>query len=207
MTADPGDKAAPVLKLLRQGASNEEIIEGLRLRRPGAARSLYDEYEELINKLVWNTLGADPEHDDVVHQVFLNILTSIHKVKDPALLRSWITSVTINTVRRELRSRKYRHILMFVPDVAVDIDHQIPVSDRKLLRSAFTILKRMNIEDRMAFTLHYVDGQTLSEVAESTGVSTATVKRRLAKARKVFLREVEKDSYLLSLVEEMQDEE
>jgi len=204
MTA--ADKA-PVLELLKQGASNEEIIEGLKASKPGAARSLWDEYEKLVNRLVWRTLGADPEHDDVVQQAFLNILTSIHKVENPALLRSWITSVTINTVRRELRSRKYRRILRLVPDVAADVDHQIPSSDRKLIRSAFTMLRRMNIDDRMAFALHYIEGQTLSEVAGSTGVSLATVKRRISRAKKTFAREVEKDTYLLSLVEEMQDDE
>ncbi len=197
----------PVLKLLGSGASSEEIIEGLKASRPGAARCLYDEYEEFINRLVWRTLGADPEHDDVVQQVFLNIMTSIHKVENPALLRSWITSVTVNTVRRELRSRKYRRIFRLVPDAADDVDHQIPHSDRKLIRSAFTILRRMSIDDRMAFSLHFIEGQTLSEVAGSTNVSLATVKRRIARARKAFVRDVEQDTYLRSLVEEMQDDE
>jgi RNA polymerase sigma-70 factor (ECF subfamily) len=196
-----------VLELVGRETSNEQIIEGLRASRPGAARSLYDRYEELVNRLVWRTLGADPEHDDVVQQVFLNVLNSIHKVKNPAVLRSWITSVTVNTVRRELRSRKYRRIFTLMPDVAAEVDHQIPSSDRKLLRSAFTILRRMNIDDRMAFTLHLIEGQTLSEVAGSTGVSLATVKRRIARAKSAFVREVKKDAHLLSLVEEMQDEE
>jgi len=202
-----GAEKAPVLELVGRKTSNEEIIEGLRAARPGAARALYDRYEELVNRLVWRTLGADPEHDDVVQQVFLNILNSIHKVKNPDVLRAWITSVTVNTVRRELRSRKYRRIFTLMPDVAAEVDHQIPASDRKLLRSAFTILRRMNIDDRMAFALHFIEGQTLSEVAGSTDVSLATVKRRIARAKSTFVREMRKDAYLLSLVEEMQDEE
>lgn len=198
---------APVLELVPKQASNEDIIEGLKASRPGAATALYDTFEELVNRLVWRTLGADPEHDDVVQQVFLNILTSIHKVENPSLLRSWITSVTINTVRREIRSRRYRGIFRLVPDVVSEVDHQIPRSDRKLVRSAFTILRRMNVDDRLAFALHFIEGQTLAEVAGATNVSLATVKRRIARARKAFAREVENDTYLRSLVEEMKDEE
>ena len=198
---------APVLELVPKESGNEEIIEGLKASKPWAARSLYDRFEELVNRLVWRTLGADPEHDDVVQQVFLNILTSIHKVENPAMLRSWITSVTVNTVRRELRSRCYRGIFRLVPDVAADVDHQIPASDRKLVRSSFTILRRMSVDDRLAFSLHFIEGQTLSEVATATGVSLATVKRRIARARKSFVKEVEKDTYLRSLVEEMQYDE
>ncbi len=198
---------APVLELVGRGASSEEIIEGIKASRPDAARSLYDEYEELVNRLVWRTLGADPDHDDVVQQAFLNIMTSIHKVENPAMLRSWITSVTINTVRRELRSRKYRRIFRLVPDVAADVDHQLPPTDRKLVRSAFAILRRMSVDDRLAFALHFIEGQTLAEVAGATGVSLATVKRRIARARKAFVHEVDKDTYLRSLVEEMKDEE
>ncbi|HEX7672271.1 MAG TPA: sigma factor-like helix-turn-helix DNA-binding protein, partial [Polyangiaceae bacterium] len=43
-------------------------------------------------------------------------------------------------------------------------------------------------EDRTAWILHYVQGESLSEAATLCEVSLATVKRRIARAEKLVVR-------------------
>ena len=43
------------------------------------------------------------------------------------------------------------------------------------------------MDNRIAFTLRYMHEMDLTEVAAATGVSLATVKRRLARAKKQFM--------------------
>lgn len=199
-----GTHKAQVLELVREDRTNERIIEGLERSDPDAARALFDEYGDLVNRMVWRLLGADQEHDDVVHQVFVNILTSIGSVRNPAALKSWITGVTLNTVRREIRTRKYRRILKLVPDPAANAVHAGGTT--QLTRSFYTILSGLGTEERIAFTLHHVEGQGLAEVAVTMGRSLATVKRRIAKARKIMMAQIKKDARLASVVEELKHE-
>jgi RNA polymerase sigma-70 factor (ECF subfamily) len=58
------------------------------------------------------------------------------------------------------------------------------------------ILERLNVSDRTAFVLRFVDGIELTEVASALGVSLATIKRRLARVRSRVVLLVERDASL-----------
>jgi hypothetical protein len=63
--------------------SPEALVEGLKSRRSEAAAAFYDRVGSQVNRMVGKLLGPDREHDDVVHQVFVNCLQSIHTLRDP----------------------------------------------------------------------------------------------------------------------------
>jgi RNA polymerase sigma-70 factor (ECF subfamily) len=189
-----------VVELPGAEPDNEEIVRGLLASDPRAAATLHDVYGGLINRLVWRLLGADPEHDDVVHQVFVNVLDSVHKVNNPAALGSWISGVTINTVRRELRSRRYRRFLRPVAEV------EIEVRQEPIVRSFYAAVETMAADDRIAFILKYVEGRSLPEVAATVGCSLATAKRRIARAREIFVERARDDEALSAAVEDMKHE-
>jgi RNA polymerase sigma-70 factor, ECF subfamily len=44
----------------------------------------------------------------------------------------------------------------------------------------------LHVDDRIAFALRFIEGMELTEVASLCGTSLATIKRRLASARKKF---------------------
>ena len=193
---------APVLKLLKKEASNEEIIEGFKASRPNAARLLFEEYEELINNLVWRTLGADPEHDDVVQQVFIQILSSINKLKEPQRLESWVIGVTINTVRKEIRSRRYRRWLHPATTTEEPLAEGVSPDRRLAARRFYQVLEGMRAEHRTLLGLRFVEGYTVNEIALHCGYALATAKRKLRRAQNAFVKRARRDPILASWVEE-----
>ena len=200
-----GEHMAEVVKLVGKELSNSEIVEGVLNRDAQAAAALYDRFAGHINRLVWRLLGGDEEHDDVVQQVFLSALSSMGKLRDPQALGGWLVGITVNTVRREIRSRKARRIFRLVPGTS----ELPPVSrdpDRQLLAPSFyTVLSRMRASDRIIFTLRFVEGYSLGECAAACRCSLATVKRKLARARRVFYRQARLDPVLASWIEEARD--
>ncbi len=191
-------RAASVVELGKGEWTDERIIEGVGRGDPAAGRALYDRHGRLVHRMVWRLLGADLEHEDVVHQTFVNVLTCIGQVRNPASLGSWIAGVTVNTVRKELRSRGYRRILELV-----DEERGVSAGADPAVRSLYAAMGRLATDDRIAFTLHHVEGQSLPEVAAMTGCSLATVKRRIARARERLAHDIEKDSRLAASVEEL----
>jgi RNA polymerase sigma-70 factor (ECF subfamily) len=185
----------------------QSIIEGIRRRDPRAALLLHDQFGTLINKMVWRLLGADTEHDDVVQQIFVNILEAIEDVRAPEALKGWILSVTVNAVRRELRMRKYRRIFRLVPEVPEQRDFSAADPEKKLFAAkCYEVLGRLGTEERIVFTLRYVEGCTLEEIGEACHCSLATVKRRIAKARRKFIVHASKDPDLSSMLGEVHDD-
>src|SRR5262249_54732149 len=54
------------------------------------------------------------------------------------------------------------------------------------LRATYKILGKMPADERIAFALRFIDGMELAEVAEACGVSLATIKRGVQRARQRF---------------------
>ena len=196
---------AEVVKLVGRELSNSEIVDGVLSRDAQAAAALYDRFAGHINRLVWRLLGGDQEHDDVVQQVFVSALGSMGKLKDPQALGGWLVGIAINTVRREIRSRKARRIFRLVPGTS-ELPHETLDPDRQLLAPRFyAVVARMKSSDRIVFTLRFVEGYTLGECAAACRCSLATVKRKLTRARRVFFKYARMDPVLASWIEEVRD--
>jgi len=196
---------AEVVKLVGRELSNSEIVDGVLNRDTQAAAALYDRFAGHVNRLVWRLLGGDEEHDDVVQQVFVSALGSMDKLKDPQALGGWLVGIAVNTVRRELRSRKARRIFRLVPGTS-ELPHETLDPDRQLLAPRFyAVASRLRANDRIVFVLRFVEGYTLGECAAACRCSLATVKRRLARARRVFFKYARMDPVLASWIEEVRD--
>ncbi|MDD5308519.1 MAG: sigma-70 family RNA polymerase sigma factor [Deltaproteobacteria bacterium] len=198
-----GLKGAEVIPLVTRVLSNEEILRGLERGDTIAADAFYERFGDTINRRVWRLLGADADHDDVVQQVFENVLSSIRGLRDPSSLGDWIAGVAVNTVRRELRRRKVRRILVLVREVpdapALDGGPEEGANARRF----YAALDRMRIDDRIVFALRFVDGNTLEDTARLASCSLSTAKRRVERARKAFLSEAGQDPILASLMKEV----
>ena len=57
---------------------------------------------------------------------------------------------------------------------------------RALLAEIYGVLDQLPVEERLAWTLRLVEGQSLPEVAQNCGCSLATVKRRVASAQRAI---------------------
>lgn len=198
-------KSQDVVRLPTKTLADAEIVAGLINQDPRAAAELYDRYGSKINSKVWRLLGADSEHDDVVHQVFIHILAGIGKLKNPDSLEDWIYGITVNTVRREIRRRKYRRILVPMAEPPERVEEGSAPDDRLFAKQFYRTLDDMRVDDRIIFVLRFVDGRSLGEVAAAGGYSLSTAKRRLVRAKKEFMRKASRDRILSSFVEEIKD--
>ncbi len=193
-TATP--RAAEVVRLPATGRDAEAIVAGLRRHAPEAATALYHRVAHRVNQLVWRLLGADSDHDDVVHQVFASALASVESLRDPTALDGWMVGITVNTVRHELRRRRLHRLLRLEPSLPEPCSGQPDPERHAMARRFYTALDRLGAATRIAFTLRMVEGCTLPEVATACSCSLATAKRRIARATRYLERVRERDPVL-----------
>jgi len=184
-------------------------IQLLELARRGdtasVAAAIYDLFSADVNRLVWRVLGADAEHDDVVHHVFIQLVTGIAKVREPEAMRVWMASVCIKTVRTEIRRRRLRRLFAVTdanrrPIAAPAEDHEA----RDLLERTYAVLDALPADERIAFVLRYIEELPLADVAGACDCSLATIKRRLAKAEARFTRLAAREPALAARIKEGQ---
>jgi RNA polymerase sigma-70 factor (ECF subfamily) len=164
------------------------LVEALRHRDLSAAGRLYDRYAPNVRGMVHRMLGPDAELDDLVQDVFVAAITSIAKLRDPAMLKSWLLGIAVGKVRDNLRSRWRRRWLSFHPTEDLP-DHPAPNPDAQadLVKEVCGILDRLPPEERIALLLHRLEGLSLEEAAQTCNMSVSTFKRRLSRAEAKFI--------------------
>lgn len=164
------------------------LVDALRNDDLSAAGRLYDRYAPNVRGMVHRILGPDAELDDVVQDVFVAAITAIDKLRDPAMLKSWLLGIAVGKVRDNLRSRWRRRWLSFHPTEDLP-DHPAPNTDAQvdLVKEVCGILDRLPPEERIALLLHRLEGLSLEEAAQTCNMSVSTFKRRLSRAEGKFI--------------------
>jgi len=192
------------------GGSEEDIVDLVHRHADGAAEKLYDRFATDIHRIVWKVLGADPDHDDIVHEIFIAVWIGLQRgrLDQRERLASWVMGIAMNTLRKELRRRRFRHQLAieaterFGPDV---IEHD--PGAREVLRAFYRTASQLPAEEHLLITLRHVDGRTLPEIATLCACSLSTAKRRLRRAEQRFRRISEREPAILRLLSGSTQEE
>jgi RNA polymerase sigma-70 factor (ECF subfamily) len=176
------------VQVLPNQSSDAELLDLVLSGHASAAARLHERFSPDINRVVWKLLGADSDHNDVVHDIFIKIWTLMAegRVKRPDRLSSWVVAVAVHTVRKELRRRHVRRRLLGIHAEPTPLVAPDNLEARDLLRNVYDILGRLPPDERVAFSLRYLDQRRLAEVAELCGCSLATVKRRINRAERRF---------------------
>jgi RNA polymerase sigma-70 factor (ECF subfamily) len=180
------------------------LVDGLQAGNPAARAALFDRYAHHVRRVLLRVLGPDPELADVLHDVFVEALSSVRQIEDGRLLKSWLTSVAVFTARGCIRRRTRRRWLRFVAPAALP-EQEAPAVDAAIheaTRCVYAVLEQLPVDERIAFALRFVDEMELTEVAAACGVSLATIKRRLARAKRRFLEEATHHAALLEWLRE-----
>jgi RNA polymerase sigma-70 factor, ECF subfamily len=183
----PGGVVVPLCPL----GDDAALVRALRANRPEAAALFFKRHAAMVERVIGHILGFDAEAADVLQEVFGAALTSLHGLKDPALLKPWLSSVAANTARKVLRRRaRQRWLRRFIdPSEERRLEPVVPAVDleaRRALRAVYATLSHMPSDERIAFALRFIDGMELSDVAATCRVSLATIKRRLVRAERRF---------------------
>jgi RNA polymerase sigma-70 factor, ECF subfamily len=178
------------------------LVAALRKRHPAAVAAFHDRYASHMLKLLVRLLGNDRDLHDVHHDVFVRALGSIDSLLDPSRLTSWMVSVAVYAARTCLQ-RRYRGgwLKYFAPEELPELGTEQDWDAAAELRLTYGLLERLPTEERIVFTLRFIEGMGLAEVADACQVSLATAKRRLQRAEARFLALVQRHPALADRIE------
>jgi RNA polymerase sigma-70 factor (ECF subfamily) len=168
--------------------SDAALVAALRAGRNDAKIALFERHAKHVQRVLARVLGSDPDLSDLIHDVFVAALTSLGKLEDPNALRSWLTKIAVFTAKGCIRRRVRRSFIRLHPDE--ELPH-IPTEMTspeisQALRCTYRILNELDADERIAFTLRFIDGMELAAIADACDVSLSTVKRRVARAQAKF---------------------
>ena len=180
-------------------ADDASIVRLLREGDPRAPRVVWDRFAPMVHRILKRAFGPRHEIDDLAQDVFLVLFDRIDTLRDPTVLRAFIMSITAHTIRRELRRKTAARWLM-LGDIFEGRARDSDLDSREAVERLYRILDRLGSDDRTAFVLRFLEGLELVEVAQATGVSLATAKRRLVRAWDRVVKHAQRDGALVEFV-------
>lgn len=177
--------------------SDAGLVAALRAGREDAREEIVRRCTPDIERVLYRVLGPDSEIDDVAHDVFMVAFTSLDQLRQPQALRSWLVGIAIRKVRKLIQRRKrWRFVQDLAPGELPERESEPPAEMSEVMRSAYRILSNIPVDDRVALSLRYLGEMDLATVAEATGVSLATAKRRISRGHRRFVELARKSDLL-----------
>ncbi len=145
-----------------------------------AFASLYRRYARYVAGVAYRILGSDAELDDVVQEAFCDASNALASLKEGDSFRPWLARITVHRIHKRLaRRRRWRWLQGEVTVVAPQVSDP---RERARVDALYEQLDTLSADIRVPWMLHFIEGETLPDVARICAVSLATAKRRIAKA-------------------------
>jgi RNA polymerase sigma-70 factor, ECF subfamily len=148
--------------------------------------AVYRKYSGYVATVAYRILGRDSDVEDVVQDVFIHAIAGLKGIREPDSIKWWLRKVAVRCASRRLSRRRLKGFLGLddVPDYRKVADNGASPEDRDLLARIYETLDGVPVKDRVAWSLRYMDQESLEDVAKICSCSLATAKRRISAAKK-----------------------
>jgi len=147
-----------------------------------AFRDLMERYQAKVHSIVYGIMHNREDAEDIAQQVFTKVYFAIKDFDGRCLLLTWICRIAINECYSSLRKRRVK--LVQEIDGPEHAGNQPPV-DRRLADRDYLnkLLARIPADDRALLIFKEVEGHSIGELAQMTGMTDSAIKIKLFRAR------------------------
>ena len=150
-----------------------------------ALGNLYKVYSDRLKRICLHYVEDESTAEDILHDAFIIIFTSINSLKDNSKLEGWMITIVRNLSLRFLQSTEKSNILLssLGKDVLSEEDDKEKNIELELLLSAIELLPEGN---REIFKLSVLDGLSHKEIGDLLGINPHSSSSQLARAKKML---------------------
>jgi RNA polymerase sigma-70 factor (ECF subfamily) len=176
---------------LGEGA-DVELVRRCRAGEAGAFDALFSRHSGAVSRLIYRMTGATPDVEDLVQEVFLQVIRSLGSFRDEARFSTWLYRVTVNVVLMHRRAANRRPRLVDeergLPPVDEAPSAEQALETRLRVQAFYRLLDRLSDKKRAVFVLHELEGLSPASISDIVQAPVLTVRTRLFYARRDVLR-------------------
>ena len=172
-----------------------ELIIQLQQGNPSAFKQLVDECEDMVFNTALGIVQDEDDADDITQDVFVQAYQSISSFKGDSKISTWLYRITVNRALDHEKKKKRRKRLGFMGFLSGNREHEVEavpefdhpgvlLEKKESAADLFNALKQLPDNQRIAFTLHKLEGQANREIAEIMGISLQAVESLMARAKR-----------------------
>lgn len=177
-------RQTPEAELVRQAQAGDQA----------AFRQIVETHQSKVFSIIYGILRNKNDSEDIAQQVFAKIYFSLKGFDFRSSLITWVYKITVNECYDYLRKKKVRK-LVYESDMGEDDQRSMENSQLAVEKSApidrrtekrdylMKLMSKISEEERMLLIQKEVEGLTVEELSEQTGINENTIKVKLFRAR------------------------
>jgi len=193
-----GDQPRAKTRVDHRNSEEAALVRRVQARDELAFREIVERYQSKVFSIIYGILRNHNDSEDIAQQVFAKIYFSIQNFDFRSSLLTWIYKITVNECYDYLRKKRVRK-LVYESDFSEDDAHHMentaaanqgPAVDETLARRdlATKLLSKISEEDRTLILLKEVEGHSVEELSQMTGMNENTIKVKLFRARQKLVK-------------------
>lgn len=173
-------------------ALDEYLVIECQLGNVDAFRALFHRWHGKLLGRARDITGDREGALDVTQEAWIGIVHGLHRLRDPAAFGAWALRILANKARDWVRRERSRRAVVkrIAEDPLPPAEPDEPPDDLRRVRVA---LAELAPDKRALLRRHYLEGQSVREIASHLGIPPGTVKSRLFNARNDLRRRLEED--------------
>jgi RNA polymerase sigma-70 factor (ECF subfamily) len=176
-----------------------ELVRRIQAKDETAFREIVERYQAKVFSIIFGILRNHNDAEDIAQQVFAKIYFSIGNFDFRSSLLTWIYKITVNECYDYLRKKRVRK-LVYESDFSEEDSLRMENSESVMEQSApvdeslaerdyiVKLLSKISEEDRNLILLKEVEGHSVEELAQMTGMNENTIKVKLFRARQKLVK-------------------
>jgi len=194
-----GERARARTRVDHKNSEEATLVRRVQARDELAFREIVDRYQAKVFSIIYGILRNHNDAEDIAQQVFSKVYFSIGSFDFRSSLLTWIYKITVNECYDYLRKKRVRKLVYesdFSEEDAQRMQNsetatgQAPAVDTQLARKDLVtkLLAKLSNEDRSLLLLKEVEGHSVEELSQMTGMNENTIKVKLFRARQKLLK-------------------
>ena len=179
-------------------SGDEALVAAARRGEQAAFAALFERHSARLWGFACSLAGGDlDEAQDLLQETFIRAFDRLDALEEARSLRSWLAATLKNVAfgRRETRNR--REGLLAREEGAGVFAEAVPTPDdalvsRQTRQDLAAAAGRLTAESRRVFDAFHLEGRSIAEISEETGITVGAVKARLFHSRQKIKQELER---------------
>ena len=173
---------------------SEELIDQLKKGDQSSFSALVTKYQDLVYNTALGIVQNAEDADDITQEVFVQVYLSISSFKGESKFSTWLYRITISKALDHEKKKKRKKRFAFVQSLfgsheeennhPVEFNHPgVQLEKKESAADLFKALKQLPENQRIAFTLHKVEGQSHQEIAAIMNLSVYAIESLMGRAK------------------------
>jgi len=193
-------------KLDHKTTEEAALVRRVQARDELAFRELVERFQSKVYSIIYGILRNRNDAEDIAQQVFAKIYFSIGNFDFRSSLLTWIYKITVNECYDYLRKKRVRKLVYesdFSAEESLRMENSepatdpAPANDDRLAKHDLVVklLEKISEEDRSLIMLKEVEGHSVEELSQMTGLNENTIKVKLFRARQKLVKAAKRLGY------------